>query len=407
MEDLRNPRTVDRCADLILDPSWARRRKDKISIDGLRYLRFRSTLDFEVPEGTELGSGGTVAIPFTFLKKDPGGTYEYDLVDRNGKGLSMPRSALNREMTSLVIAKLLMRAGGPINKRLPKILDSVASQPDAAKGRKLLERSGWKKLLPPNLRGDSTFEWLVETSAWASLVVVEIEAGAGDAAMIKMDSIEQFDRLRDISRCVMLREIPYVSAQTYHLAVHLPESFQIKKTSLRVICPGLGSTAKDRRYSANEEYGRTHTYLEDATKCRTAYAYTRFGPLPGLNLLSLSPVLAIGMLIALTMAALASLDPREGGIQTITMPILLLFPAIVATQLTAVSEPLVRDVVRRAKNALLVAVSGVFFGAITLITQAMIRPAWKGYASDLMFVWTAAVGLATVCILIEWVKARR
>lgn len=385
--------------DLILEPSWAYRRKDTLRLVTFQCLRHRTTLDFDIPSGTGLGTDGNVCIPFTFIGKRPAASDDYDLVDASGTSLRMPGSLTNRAMSALVVLELLMRIDPDPDPELIRILFEVAMQPDGVRGKKALKESNWRKYLSPAAKKHKVFLWLVDTVAFSSLVAVVMKGQTGDPAMIKMSYEERVDPRPDNELGEFGVEFPYIAAKTYHLDIQLPDSFRVKEAVL-----GVPHTVRSGSGVAFEEfYGRvgaerTHIYIDDATKCRKGFAQTKLRPRSELNLLSISPIVAAAMSTSLVVAYVASLVALSRPIQSIALPLLLLFPAIAATHLTASEDPLAMVVLARVRRALLITVTCVFLGAICLIAQPIIGPNF-GFLATMALGVLMAIALASTGLM--------
>jgi hypothetical protein len=420
---------ADLCVKFVCDDSsWVARRKETVDVLNETTARRQLSVDFEfagVAEAVaETSDGQSVHwVPLLLLRKAPAALTGFDFVDEDGRSLPLPLRADNAEISAATLERLAVgvlstTSGGSTipSPELRRQLRNIALEPDSNTAERLLEEISGPNEGDPDrtdkliLWESPSFQWLAESLAASSIVVVPI-ARLGDSRRVLKLSYDEtlssarqdwtkgrFRVLRRFSRrlletlgwrgYVLYVASPFIGARTYHFELSAPEGV--------IITDGLLVEAQDVQYEPGPR-SRVHFYVRDAEAKRQALAIFQFRIRAG-GFVTGAWVTAL--IIALVLTACWHWADTLTGASNGAPAALLLFPSIVAAYVGRVGEhPLTARLLANARRLLFLAGALAYVGAARLAIISRHHPANLCGLRHLFLALAIAAWLALAALL--------
>jgi hypothetical protein len=387
---------ADLCIRFVCDDSsWVARRKETVVVIDETTVRRQLSVDFDfadVADAVAATSDGKSVhwIPLLFLRKARGAFTGFDFLDEFGRSLPLPLSVANAEVSASTLERLAVQllsssAAGSTHAsdELLGLLRNIALEPDSNVAERLLGGLSTPHQHDPDrgdkriLWGNEKFQWLAESLAASSIVVVPISELGDSRRIVKLSYDETLapaqddwteGRFRILRRSwrrlletlgwrgyVLYVASPFIGGRTYHFELCAPEGI--------IITDGLLVDADSVQYEQGPR-SRVHFYVPDAQAKRQALSIFQFRIRAG-GFVAGAWVTA--MIIALALTACWHWAPTLTATSNGAPAALLLFPSIVAAYVGRVGDhPLTSRLLANARRLLFFAGALAYVGAARL-----------------------------------------
>jgi hypothetical protein len=371
-------------AELLADPSWIHRRKEKVTLLDEAIVRRQMSVDFALPSAIPVG--GTVAgqavyyAPLLFLQKGADEPFDgwaplaepephyanFDFTDARGRSLSLPSRVWNAAVTGHMLYAYIEEAllrwpeAGDNDAELRDGLNAIAEalcsvdQLSAIAMLHLLRNGdsvtepGTQTVDEDRLRRldsvDSELRRILDVCAISSVVMVPLFGEESLAGILKISYDEKVtevrpptDRFRSIraglgwSGYEMWVETPYIGGATYHFEIEAPEGLEIYDAGLLEVDPHkadrLGGRYRPALDRVSGYTGRLHLYAHHATGNAKAMVWVR---LRVRRQEFVAGAVLSGGLVALALWAAFVLHHQAAQSPASVPTLLLLFPSLIA-----------------------------------------------------------------------------
>jgi hypothetical protein len=398
----------ERCAELLCNGAdWLDRRKEAVELLDERTLHRAMSVDLALAEDLP-NVRGHYMCPLFLLEKGRAQSTNFDFKDEAGKSLALPTRRDNELVSTAVLQaaaeKVLDRSA--MSEELWTSLAAIAQLEPGDAEAELLRFGLSGDQVPDDpaaraLRDNDDFQWLAETLAASSVLIVPLAGKVGDRKIIKLSFDQDVDDLTKGSRRGFLRagwsgysfavDSPFVGARSFHFEVVVPAGVELTRARLTV--------ASRDRYGQATIYGprqRMHLYVPEAEDQRTAV--TALDLRLGRAGFATAAVVASGAVVAV-LGLFVGLAGKIGEGASSAPSLLLALPGIIATLVLRVEEQTITSRLLAWSRGFLLVSALCAYGAALRLGVDPPTASSPVMACDLRKVWVPLLGLAVVAFV--------
>ena len=265
------------CASLLEQPTtWIDRRKDSVSVLDDTAVRWKNSVDFELPqttpvveERTEDSAEDLFCAPLFVLPKRPSDYMAFDLDDEKGTALSLTSRMDNARVSSAVLQAMADAIVGPsLDETVKAELHEIAMGEPRA-GKRLARRRIRPLDTDPSsaqwnaLAANPRFCWWLLTLADSSVVAVLFRGNQSQRKRIRLSYEAGLEARSDLKlrlgwdAYAFLIDNPFIEARSYHFEAQAPSGMRIERA-------WLNDDSADSPKVGGSSMRRVHLYRPDA-----------------------------------------------------------------------------------------------------------------------------------------------